>query len=307
MEELFLGIDIGGTEIKLGLFSHHGRLINKWNITTDTDNSGGKITEDIAYSVKSNLMKLNISKERLISAGVAVPGGVSDKSVVNKCVSLGWGVVNVSKELSKRLWDIPVIAENDANAAALGEMWKGAGSAYSSMVLLTIGTDIGCGIILNKELLTGAHNAGGEAGHMIINPGETRLHACGKGGCFGQYASGKGLSALAGDRMKRNLSAKEVVELVNSKDSLAESVFLEYGDILGQGLAIISSIVDPQVFILGGGVSHAGEILKDNVKKSFNKYAFHACRDTEIKIAKLKNEAGIYGAAYLAINNKQGD
>lgn len=302
MEKVFLGIDIGGTEIKFGLFSPCGTLMNKWQITTNTENFGGRIIGDIAESVKSNLKNLNVSKEKLAAVGVAVPGGVSNKSVVNKCVSLGWGVVDISSELSEKIWDIPVVAENDANTAALGEMWQGAGSGYSSMVLLTIGTDIGCGIIVNGQLLSGAHNAGGEAGHMIINPKETRLHACGKGGCFGQYASGTGLSILASDRLGKKLSAKEVMEMVDSGDDSARKLFSEYCEIFGQGLAIISSLVDPEVFILGGGVSYAGTILSENIKVSFNKYAFHACKDTEIKIAKLKNEAGIYGAAYLAMN-----
>jgi glucokinase len=190
------GVDLGGTTVKLAYFNEQGDLLYKWEIPTNTSDNGSRILPDIAMAIEGYLQENSISKDTLVGIGIGVPGPVSGKGVVNKCVNLGWGVFNIAEELSS-LTGLPVKAGNDANVAALGEYWKGGGAGCENMVMATLGTGVGGGIVVDGRLLHGAHGSGGEIGHLVLNRDETERCGCGKQGCAEQYCSATGVSTLA--------------------------------------------------------------------------------------------------------------
>ena len=229
-------------------------------------------------------------------------------------VNLGWGIINVNEVLGGLL-QLPVRAGNDANVAALGEMWCGGGKGCSDMVLATLGTGVGGGIIVNGKMVTGATGAGGEIGHIHIKDDEPDACGCGGHGCLEQYASATGIARLANRKLAATtqdsvlraakergaVSAKTVFDAVKNGDALACEIAEEFGDYLGKGLAAIACVVNPEVIVLGGGVSKAGEILCEYVAKYYKKYVFHGCSNAQFKLATLGNDAGIYGAAKLVL------
>lgn len=314
MKKYCFGVDVGGTTVKLGLFTPEGEVVEKWEIPTRTENGGSAILPDVAASVTEKMKEREIAKEAVIGVGVGVPGPVDDNGIVYKAVNLGWGVMNISGELEKRL-GVTVRAGNDANVAALGEMWCGGGKGCKDVVLATLGTGVGGGIIVNGKVVTGSKGAGGEIGHMHIVDDEEEACNCGNHGCLEQYASATGIVRLAKRRLaasddesvlrisqeKNELSAKAVFDAVKDGDKVACEIAEEFGRYLGKGLAMIAAVVNPEVFVLGGGVSKAGEILCDYVSKYYEKYAFHGCKNAGFKLATLGNDAGIYGAAKLVL------
>lgn len=315
MGKYVIAIDLGGTQVKLGIFDETKEPIEKWAIDTDISNKGANVLSDISNSVRKKINSLNISVDDVMAAGMGVPGPVEGKSLVKGCVSIGWDDLDVGRILGEMLGGIPVVVENDANTATLGEMWKGGGKGHKSLVMLTLGTDIGGGIIVNGNVVSGAFGGGGEVGHMVINPNETEPHACGKCGCFGYYGSGTGLARIARRKLSSSekdsvlrridtdkVTAKDELDAARAGDELALEIFEEYCDYLGRGLAIISNVVEPEVFVLGGGVSKAGDFLTEGVKKYYRNYCFHTAVNTQIVTAKLTNDAGIYGAAYMAFD-----
>jgi len=307
MGKYAFGVDIGGTTVKLGLFDKEANVLKKWEITTVKDNDGGKILPDVADSILDTMKELHIAKEEVIGVGIGTPGPVDDVGTVHKAVNLGWGVFNIP-EVLESLIGIPVKAGNDANVAALGEMWQGGGKGYKNLVVATLGTGVGGGIIVNGEILTGTLGAAGEIGHIHIADDEEETCGCGNKGCLEQYASATGIARLAKKRLEKDdvpsvlrdkafVSAKTVFDAVKENDAVAIEIAEEFGDYLGKGLAAIAAVMDPQVFVIGGGVSKAGEILFEYIKPAYQKYAFHASRKTEMRLATLGNDAGIYGAA----------
>lgn len=314
MNNYCFGVDVGGTTVKLGLFTPEGKVLEKWEIPSRTENGGSAILPDIAASVTEKMKEREIAKEAVIGIGIGVPGPVNDDGVIDKTANLGWGVKNIHEELGTLL-GLPVKAGNDANVAALGEMWRGGGMGSKNIVLATLGTGVGGGIIVNGKIVTGANGAGGEIGHMHILDDEPDECGCGNHGCLEQYASATGIVRLARRRLaasddesvlrisqeKNELTAKTVFDAVKSGDKVACEIAEEFGMYLGKGFAAIAAVVDPEVFVLGGGVSKAGEILCKYVAKHYKKYAFHACRNAAFKLAMLGNDAGIYGAAKLVL------
>ena len=307
MANYVFGVDIGGTTVKIGLFSIDGELLDKWEITTRTDEGGAYILSDIAKSVEDKMTEKGISKDDVKGIGMGVPGPVKDDGTVVKCVNLGWGIFNAAEELSGII-GLPVKVGNDANMAALGEYWQGGGKGYSSVIMVTLGTGVGGGIIINGKMLAGVNGAGGEIGHMTIDLDEQDFCNCGKKGCLEQYASATGIVRLATRALQSSdkpsklrevkyISAKEIFDAAKSGDNLALDLVEEHGRRLGYALANIACVVDPEAFVIGGGVSRAGDILIDATKKYFQEYAFHACRNTEFKLATLGNDAGMYGGA----------
>ena len=302
------GVDVGGTTVKLGLFDCEGTLLEKWEIPTDKAQSGSKILPDTAASIRSKMEERNLTEEDVLGIGVGAPGPINDEGTINRAVNLGWDVINIPKEIGKCL-NIPVKAANDANIAAFGEMWKGGGKGCKNLVAVTLGTGVGGGIIVDGKILTGAAGAGGEIGHMHIQDGETDSCGCGNKGCLEQYASATGIVRLAKRRLEKdeklsllrkgNLSAKAVFDAVKEKDEVAIEIAEEFGDYLGKGLAIVAAVVNPDLFVIGGGVSKAGEILFDYIRPAFQKYAFPGSRNADFVLATLGNDAGIYGAAGL--------
>ncbi len=305
------GVDIGGTTVKIGLFDKEGCVLDKWEIPTNKDNDGDSILPDVAESLLEKMKEKGIDEDDLAGIGVGAPGAVDEEgTLVGGAVNIGWKPFNIPKVLNAYI-NVPVKAANDANAAAFGEMWQGGGKGYTSMVAVTLGTGVGGGIIINGNILTGATGAGGEIGHIHIEDNETEECGCKNKGCLEQYASATGIVRLAKRRLAKDdkpsvlregtLSAKSVFDAVKAGDEVAIQIAEQFGEYLGKGLAAVAGVVNPEVFVIGGGVSKAGEILISYVEPYFQKYAFQQCRGAKFALAKLGNDAGIFGAAGLIL------
>jgi len=306
------GIDIGGTTVKIAYFDQEGNLLDKWEIPTVTAGGGDRILPDIAASVKAFLSSRQIPEEDIIGIGLGVPGPVTADGRVNHCVNLGWGVFNIEKPLEE-LTGVPVKAGNDANVAALGECWKGGGKGCKSMVMATLGTGVGGGIIIDGKVLYGVRGAGGEIGHVVLNRNETRRCGCGKRGCAEQYCSATGIARIAEDLLAATdrpsalrdvfpVTAKDIFAAGSQGDEVALEIMEQYYAYLGEFLANICSVIDPEVVVLGGGVSKAGKPLVEGARKYFLEHVFHASRDTRFELAVLGNDAGAYGAFKLVLD-----
>lgn len=311
MERLCFGIDIGGTSVKLGLFNEKGNLLDKWDIPTRTDNGGELILADVASSVQNKIEEAKLVKEQIIGIGIGVPGPVMEDGTVLRCVNLGWGVFNVADEM-KRLTGFNTKAGNDANVAALGEMWQGGGKGYKNLIMVTLGTGVGGGVILDGEILTGSKGAAGEIGHITVNYDEKDSCNCGKHGCLEQFASATGIVKEARRLLNKSeepsklrelqhLSSKTIFDCAKEGDILANRLVEQLGWYLGIALSHVASVVDPQAFVIGGGVSKAGSMLTDLIKKYYENNVMIALKDKEFKLAELGNDAGIYGSAKLII------
>ena len=314
MKEYAFGIDLGGTTAKIGLFTTSGALLEKWEVATDTSNAGEHILENLAAAVLGKMKEKSIQPEQVEGVGIGVPGPVLDSSIVPiVCANLGgWGERNVSAQLSGLLDGLKVLVGNDANVAALGEIWMGAAKGAKNAVMVTLGTGVGGGVVVNGKVIDGVHGAGGEIGHITVNRHETAVCGCGKRGCLEQYSSATGVVRC----MKKLLdetpdtpcvlrgtefAAKDVFDAARNGDALAAREVDEMSDTLGMALANIASTVDPEAFLVGGGVARAGDVLFAPLNKHFQEYAFKSCRETPIKQASLGNDAGIYGAVRLIV------
>lgn len=305
-------MDVGGTTIKLGRFTADGTLERKWEIITDTSKNGSNIIPDIAAQIREDMQLQGLHMEDVLGIGIGVPGPVDTHGNVKKCVNLGWdNIVDVPKELQKEI-ALPVCAANDANVAALGEMWKGSASGCKNVVLFTLGTGLGGGIIIDKKMVSGSHGAGGEVGHIPVNPDEKLPCPCGNYGCLEQYASATGVVRRAKELLAESekpslmrevidLTAKDVWECCARGDALALQTADCFGSYLGRGAAAVACVADPDIIVLGGGMSKAGERLLKITKTYFRKFAFHAFMDCSFALAALGNDAGIYGCMYLVL------
>lgn len=309
------GIDLGGTTVKIAYFDQDGTMLDSWEIPTVTENNGCRILPDIATSLKDYCDRNHIPQSSLLGAGIGVPGPVDANGVVNKCVNLGWGVFNISLELGK-LTGMKITAGNDANVAALGEYWKGGGAGYNSMVFVTLGTGVGGGIVLDGKLLHGAHGSGAELGHMVLNRDETDVCGCGKHGCVEQYCSATGIVRLAKKHLAasmepsvlrdlKEMTCKDIFDASKSEDRLAGEILDRYFDYMGEFLGDVCSVIDPEVVVLGGGVSKAGNVLLSGIQPYFQKYVFHAASGARFALASLGNDAGAYGAFKLALDEAE--
>ena len=304
------GVDLGGTTVKLAFFDETGTMLDKWEIPTVTDNNGAQILPDIAHAIAQYLENNKISKEDMIGIGIGVPGPVDRKGVVNRCVNLGWGVFNVEQALYD-LTGIPVKAGNDANVAALGECWVGSGQGYRDMIMVTLGTGVGGGIIIGGKIFCGARGSAGEIGHMIINREEAQPHPAGSRGCVEQYCSATGIVRLANRylsscnspsvlRDRDAITCKDVFEAATAGDCAAQEILEQFYALLGEFLANICTAFDPEAVIIGGGVSKAGNVIIEGMYPHFMKNVFHASKDVAFHLAALGNDAGTYGAFRLA-------
>ncbi|MBP3295472.1 MAG: ROK family glucokinase, partial [Lachnospiraceae bacterium] len=305
MAKVIFGVDLGGTTVKMGYFDTEGNVKDKWEIPTRKENNGSRILPDIAESIKKKMAEQGMEKDDVIGVGIGVPGPVDASGVIYKAANLGWDVFSVKEELAVLLGGIPVEAGNDANVAALGEMWQGGGRGYKNLVAVTLGTGVGGGIIVEGKILTGATGAGGEIGHIHIVDDEPETCGCGNHGCLEQYASATGIARLARRRLAADdkesvlrsgeISAKTVFDAVKAGDALAKEVAEEFGMYLGKGLAAVACVVNPEIFVIGGGVSKAGEVLFDYIVDEYKKYVFRGSREAKFALATLGNDAGIYG------------
>ena len=305
------GIDVGGTTVKCGLFQIDGTLVEKWEIPTRTEDKGENILPDVAETILSKMSEKAIDKKDVAGVGIGIPGPINSDGVVCCAVNLHWGYKEVAKELGG-FTGLPAKAGNDANVAALGEAWKGAAAGARNVILVTLGTGVGGGIIVEGRIVAGHHGAGGEIGHANICHEETESCNCGNQGCLEQYASATGIVRLAKKalassqeesvlRNKEALEAKDVLDAFKAGDSLACRVMDEVGEKLGGALAVFATVVDPEAIVIGGGVSKAGQPLIDCIQKHYKKYAFSLCKDVPMAIASLGNDAGIYGAAKMVL------
>ena len=314
MKEYAFGIDLGGTTAKIGLFTTSGALLEKWEVATDTSNAGEHILENLAAAVLGKMKEKSIQPEQVEGVGIGVPGPVLDSSIVPiVCANLGgWGERNVSAQLSGLLDGLKVLVGNDANVAALGEIWMGAAKGAKNAVMVTLGTGVGGGVVVNGKVIDGVHGAGGEIGHITVNRHETAVCGCGKRGCLEQYSSATGVVRCMKKLLDENpdtpcvlrgteFAAKDVFDAARNGDALAARKVDEMSDTLGMALANIASTVDPEAFLVGGGVARAGDVLFAPLNKHFQEYAFKSCRETPIKQASLGNDAGIYGAVRLIV------
>ncbi|MCI9175678.1 MAG: ROK family glucokinase [Lachnospiraceae bacterium] len=313
MKKYGFGVDIGGTTCKIGLFETTGNLAEKWEIPTDTKEGGKNILSDIAESLHSKMSERGIGKEEVEGIGIGLPGPVQPDGSVSVCVNLGWKEKNIPREMGELMDGIQVKAGNDANVAALGEMWQGGGKGCRSIVMVTLGTGVGGGIIIDEKIVPGAHGAGGEIGHITVNPHESIPCNCGRKGCLEQYCSATGIVRLAKEALEQEhetsvldkaeeVSAKAVFDAYKDKDKLAEQIVDKFARILGRGLSNIACVADPEVFVIGGGVSKAGEVLIQAVSKYFCQAAFPSCAETRFELASLGNDAGMYGCVKLILD-----
>lgn len=311
MKKYGFGVDVGGTTIKMGFFDREGTLLDKWEVKTHTADQGGRILDDIAKEISRKLKEEDIPKSEVAGIGLGVPGPVKADGTVVKCINLGWGIFNVEKALQEKT-GLPVRAGNDANVAALGEMWKGGGRGCRNLLLVTLGTGVGGGIIIEGEMLSGSNGAGGEIGHMCVEEEETEQCPCGKKGCLEQYASATGIVRMAKKAMEASdvkstlcqinpLTAKDVFDAAKKGDAFAKEQVEQMGRILGTAIANVACVVNPERIVIGGGVSKAGDILIDVIEKNFRERTFHACRNAGFALAELGNDAGIFGGAYLTL------
>lgn len=307
------GIDVGGTTVKLGFFSADGELLDKWEISTDTADRGGRIIPDIAAAVKAKMGAAGIEKSDTVGIGIGVPGPVDSKGRVLGCPNLGWGTFFLEEEVARKT-GLQCRAGNDATVATLGEMYRGSARNYRNLVMLTLGTGIGGGVIIDGQIVPGTFGAAGEVGHMPVNDRETAVCGCGKRGCLEQYASANGFARVtrlcleqsAEDTVLRKcerITAKDIFDAAKAGDGFALRMVDNLGKTLGRACAVIAGVVDPEAFVFGGGVSRAGTILTDAVRKYYGKYAFRT--GAEFVLAELGNDAGIYGAVRLILSEQQ--
>ena len=306
------GIDLGGTTVKIAYFDEIGTMLEKWEIPTVTANGGEQILPDIAASIRSFIDAHNLNETNILGLGIGVPGPVNAKGIVNKCINLGWGVFNIAEKLTA-LTGFPVKAGNDANVAALGEFWKGGGQGCDNMVFVTLGTGVGGGIVVEGNLLHGAHGSGAEIGHICVEPNETVRCNCGNTGCVEQYCSATGIVRLAklylaandtatALRDIENLTCKDVFDAAKANDEAAIAILDKVYAYMGLFLANVCSTVNPEVVVIGGGVSKAGDMLVKGVEPYFHKHVFHAAGGAKFTMASLGNDAGAYGAFKLALD-----
>ncbi|HIV50557.1 MAG TPA: ROK family glucokinase [Candidatus Faecalibacterium intestinipullorum] len=314
MKEYAFGIDLGGTTAKVGLFTTSGALLEKWEVPTNTANKGEKILPNLAAAIQDKMAQAGIKPEQVEGVGIGVPGPVQEASIVPiVCANLGgWGQQNVAAQLSGLLDGLKVMVGNDANVAALGEIWMGTAKGCRSAVMVTLGTGVGGGVIVNGQVIDGAHGAGGEIGHITVNRHETATCGCGKRGCLEQYSSATGVVRCMKKLLEENpdtpcvlrgtdFAAKDVFDAAREGDALAAREVDEMADTLGLALSIIAETTDPEIFLVGGGVARAGDVLFNPLIAHYKEYAFRSCKETPIKQASLGNDAGIYGAVRLIV------
>ncbi len=305
------GVDLGGTTVKNGIFTREGDLLYKWEIPTDVSEDGRNILPDIAASCREVSARQGYPYEQFIGLGIGVPGTVTREGNVQSCVNLGWGFTRV-KEIMEDLCGLPVMVGNDADVAALGEMWQGAGKGCSDMVMVTLGTGVGGGVIVDGKLVRGAHGFGAEIGHIRIDFQEKEFCNCGKRGCLEQYCSANGIArqaklALEGGSQESSLrklekiTAKSVFDAAKAGDAFALEQVDHFGERMARALSYIACVTDPEMFVIGGGVSKAGPIVLDAIRRYYGENTYGRQQDVIFVIAGLENDAGIYGSAKLLI------
>lgn len=313
MKKYCFGVDVGGTSVKIGLFTTDGEVEDKWEIKTRKENAGANILADIAASLNEKLESKHITKEEIEGVGIGVPGPIKEDGTVLSCVNLGWGEFNVKDEMKKLSGFDNIKVNNDANVAALGEMWQGGGRGYKNIIMVTLGTGVGGGVIYGGKILSGVRGAAGEIGHMTVNPTEIEACNCGKHGCLEQFASATGIVKEAKRLLEltdretilrglKSFSAKDVLDGAKQGDKVSLEVVDKLGSCLGMILSHVAAVIDPEAFVIGGGVSRAGDILTDVIKKHYEENVMIPLKGKIFHLAELGNDAGIYGSARMVLD-----
>lgn len=312
MGQYIYGIDIGGTTVKMGLFDGEGEMLDKWEIETRKEDSGSKILPDIAASIEKKNEERGIASEEILGIGMGVPGPITEDGRVLKCVNLGWGVFSVADKVRELTGVEKVRVGNDANVAALGEQWRGGGRGFDNIVMVTLGTGVGGGVILDGKILTGNNGAAGEIGHMTMNLDGKRPCTCGKSGCLEQYSSATAIMRRAKElvegtdrpsmlREHDKITGKEIFDAYKAGDEMAKEIVEEFALYLGLGLSLVSNVVDPDAFVIGGGVSKNGQVVIDVIKEQYEKNAMLPHKGKEFRLAELGNDAGMYGTVRMVL------
>ena len=313
MSKYIYGVDIGGTTVKMGLFSAEGEMLEKWEIVTRKENEGQNILPDVAASIQEKNAEKQIEKADILGIGIGVPGPITADGRVLKCVNLGWGIFSVADKMRELTGIEKVCVSNDANVAALGEQWRGGGRGFDSIVMVTLGTGVGGGVVLNGKILAGSNGAAGEIGHLTVNYNEERVCGCGKKGCLEQYSSATGIMRDAKERLEASdkpslmrdyeeVTGKEIFQAYQAGDEMAKEVVDRFAYYLGIGLSHVAQTMDPQAFVIGGGVSKNGPVVADVVKKEYEKNVMFALKGKEFRLAELGNDAGMYGAVKMVLD-----
>ncbi|PAE31212.1 ROK family glucokinase [Oceanobacillus profundus] len=321
MEKLLLGIDIGGTSVKIGIINQQGEILEKWEVPTNKLNAGITIVDEIWASIERKLSILHLSISSFLGVGVGAPGFIDmDSGIVSEAVNIGWKDFPLADQLKEKS-SLPVFVANDANIAVLGENWTGAGNQAKNLVALTLGTGVGGGIIVNGSILNGINGMAGELGHLTIEKDGYACN-CGNNGCLETIASATGIVRQAMDKIAsypdskpaeiykkyQAITAKDIFDLAKDGDAIAISIVKRTADVLGQVIANLGVIINPSKVLIGGGVSKAGDLLVNEIRIAFRKYALPRVSDAcEIKIAQLGNDAGIIGGASLVLEKLNND
>lgn len=312
MKNYVYGVDLGGTTVKMGLFDNEGTALDKWEIVTRKEDSGEHILPDIAEAILKKNEEKNIKIQDIEGIGIGVPGPITEDGRVLKCVNLGWGIFSVADKLSELTGVEKVKVGNDANVAALGEQWRGGGRGFNSIVMVTLGTGVGGGVILNGKILTGSNGAAGEIGHLTVQPKDGRSCNCGKKGCLEQYSSATAIMRMAREGLAENdrnsmlreykeVTGKEIFQAYKAGDEFAKEIVNEFAVYLGLGLSHVAQVVDPEAFVIGGGVSKNGQVVIDVIKEQYEKNVMFALKNKEFRLAELGNDAGMYGAVRMVL------
>ncbi|HEL1929029.1 TPA: ROK family glucokinase [Streptococcus suis] len=318
MSKKIIGIDLGGTSVKLAILTTEGEIQEKWSIKTNILDDGSHIVPDIIDSIQHRFETHGLTKDDFLGVGMGSPGVVdSEAGTVIGAYNLNWKTLQLVKEQFESALGLPFFIDNDANVAALGEQWVGAGNNNPNVVFMTLGTGVGGGVIAAGNLIRGVKGAGGELGHITVDFNEPFACTCGKKGCLETVASATGIVNLsrryadqyAGDaKLKQmiddgqDVTAKDVFDLAKEGDDLALIVYRHFSEYLGVACANIAAVLNPAYIVLGGGVSAAGEFLLDGVRKVFAENSFPQIKEsTQIVLATRGNDAGVLGAASLVL------
>lgn len=314
MKKYYVGIDIGGTSAKLCLYNIEGDNDNvelKWNIPTNKEDGSDIILKKLTDTISDKCAEYGITMSDISGIGIGIPGPVTEDGTVLECANLNFGIVPVKDIMAELTGISNVVVGNDANVAALGEMWKGGARGFTDVVMVTLGTGVGGGLVIGGRIHVGSKGAAAEIGHITVEPDEPDICGCGCHGCLEQYASATGVVRLAKQGISshaeselagREITAKDIFDAAKNGDAYALEITTRFAKYLGLALSNIAAVADPQVFLIGGGVSAAGSIITDNVKKYYEQYSMKALKGREIRLARLGNDAGILGCIKMAID-----